>query len=80
MHCAAAVALCGALAAAASAVRQASATALASLVQTLRSIPDNLERRLGVSPELAQAVGEMIDAALDTVADEFELMTSNAEH
>lgn len=62
------------------AVRQASATALASLVQTLRSIPDNLERRLGVSPELAQAVGEMIDAALDTVADEFELMTSNAEH
>lgn len=58
------------------AVRQASATALASLVQSLRSIPDNLERRLGVSPEVAQAVGEMIDATLDTLADEFELMTA----
>ena len=62
------------------AVRQASATALASLVQSLRSIPDNLERRLGLSPEVAQAVGEMIDASLDTVADEFQLMTADADN
>ena len=62
------------------AVRQASATALASLVQSLRSIPDNLERRLGLSPEVAQSVGEMIDACLDTVADEFQLMTADADN
>ncbi|MDP2262669.1 MAG: hypothetical protein Q8K24_05870 [Hydrogenophaga sp.] len=58
------------------AFRQASATALSSLVQTLRSIPDNIERKLGVSPEVAQSVGELIDAALDDLADEFEMMTA----
>lgn len=61
------------------AVQQAAATALSSLVQTLRAVPDNLERRLGIAPEVAQAVGEMIDAALDTLADEFEMMTSDAQ-
>jgi predicted nucleic acid-binding Zn-ribbon protein len=59
-----------------SAYRQAAATALASLAQTLRSVPDNLERRLGVSPEVAQEVGNQIDAALDDLASEFEMMTS----
>lgn len=58
------------------AYRQASATALASLAQTLRSVPDNLERRLGVSPEVAQEVGNQIDAALDDLASEFEMMTN----
>ena len=57
------------------AYRQAAATALASLAQTLRSVPDNLERRLGVSPEVAQEVGDQIDAALDDLASEFEMMT-----
>lgn len=54
--------------------RQAAATAVASMVQTLRSIPDNLERKLGISPEVAQEVGNQIDAALDELADEFEMM------
>jgi predicted nucleic acid-binding Zn-ribbon protein len=58
------------------AYRQAAATALASLAQTLRSVPDNLERRLGVSPEVAQEVGNQIDAALDDLASEFEMMTN----
>lgn len=58
------------------AYRQAAATALASLAQTLRSVPDNLERRLGVSPEIAQEVGNQIDAALDDLASEFEMMTN----
>lgn len=57
------------------AFRQAAATALSSLVQTLRSIPDNLERKLGVSAEVAQSVGEQIDNALNDLADEFEMMT-----
>lgn len=54
--------------------RQASATAIASMVQTLRSIPDNLERKLGIAPEVAQEVGDQIDAALDELASEFEMM------
>ena len=58
------------------AYRQAAATALASLAQTLRSVPDNLERRLGVSPDVAQEVGNQIDAALDDLASEFEMMTN----
>lgn len=59
-----------------SAFRQASATALAALAQTLRSVPDNLERKLGVSPEIATEVGIQIDAALNDLAIEFEMMTS----
>lgn len=56
-------------------VRQASATALSSVSQSLRSIPDNIERKLGVSAEVAEEVGRQIDAVLNDLADEFELMT-----
>src|SRR4051794_34944479 len=35
------------------AVRDATATALATIAQTLRAIPDNLERQLGIEPEVA---------------------------
>ena len=57
-----------------SAVQEATATALSALAQTLRSVPDNLERKLGVSPELALEVGIQIDAALNDVAAKFEEM------
>lgn len=56
--------------------RQASATAIAALAQTLRSIPDNLERKLGVSADVAGEVGVLIDNALNDLASEFEMMTS----
>lgn len=56
--------------------RQASATTIAALAQTLRSIPDNLERKLGVSAEVATEVGVLIDNALNDLASEFEMMTS----
>ncbi|UZZ64581.1 terminase small subunit [Curvibacter phage PCA1] len=56
--------------------RQASATAIAALAQTLRSIPDNLERKLGVTPEVASEVSVLIDNALNDLASEFEMMTS----
>lgn len=56
--------------------RQASATAIAALAQTLRSIPDNLERKLGVSADVATEVGVLIDNALADLASEFEMMTS----
>ena len=58
-------------------VRQATATALSALAQTLRSVPDNIERKLGVAPEIAQEVGILIDQALDEVANQFEEITES---
>lgn len=60
-------------------VQQATATAWATAAQSLRSIPDNLERRLGVAPEVAGQIAEAIDAALDAVATKFEEMTQQAQ-
>lgn len=62
-----------------SAVRQAAATALAALAQTLRSVPDNLERKLGVAPDVAMEVGLLIDSALDELANQFAAMTEVAQ-
>ena len=61
------------------AVREATATALATLAQTLRSVPDNLERELNIAPDLADDIGKRIDAALDEVADEFEKLGADPE-
>lgn len=55
------------------AVREACATAFASIAQTLRSVPDLLERRDGVKPEVCEQVSKTIDDALNTLAEEFEL-------
>jgi phage terminase Nu1 subunit (DNA packaging protein) len=52
--------------------QQANATALARLTQALRSAPDELERKLGLSPEVISALGDAIDSALNQCADEFE--------
>ena len=59
-------------------VQAATATALSALSQTLRSVPDNLERTLGLSPDIAQEVGRQIDAALDDMATRFEELTAQA--
>ncbi len=60
-------------------IQQATATAYATISQTLRSIPDNLERRLGISPEVAEAVGAMIDDCMNDLAADLEKMhTENA--
>lgn len=55
-------------------VRDATAKAMAAITQTLRSIPDNLERKLGVAPELAEEIGRQIDDTLNDLADELERM------
>lgn len=59
-------------------VQAATATALSALSQTLRAVPDNLERTLGLSPDIAQEVGRQIDAALDDMATRFEELTVQA--
>lgn len=58
--------------------QSAAATALAVLTQALRSIPDNLERSLGLSPEAVEQVGVEIDNALAEVAAAFRMMTNDA--
>lgn len=57
------------------AVQSAAATALATLAQALRSIPDALERELNLAPDVAERVGAMIDATLDDLADTFTMMS-----
>ena len=59
-------------------VQEAAATALAAMSQTMRSVPDNLERKLGLAPEVAAEVGVAIDAALNEVANQFESMYAGA--
>lgn len=56
------------------AVQQAGATALSVLTQSLRSIPDNLERVAGLTPQQAEQAQQTIDAALAEVAVAFKAM------
>lgn len=53
----------------------AAATALAVLTQSLRSIPDNIERSLGLGPEAVEQIAVQIDSALAEVALAFKAMT-----
>lgn len=60
-----------------SAVIQATATAYATIAQTLRSLPDHLERRVALAPEVAEEVSRQIDEALGELAAVFERMEAN---
>lgn len=57
------------------AVRQASATMLATLSQALRSLPDNLERKFNLSPEVLTFIGREIDALTDGMAQDLAMYT-----
>lgn len=57
--------------------QSAAATALAVLTQALRSIPDNLERSLGLAPEAVEMVAQQIDDGLAEVAAAFRAMTND---
>ena len=54
--------------------QQAAATALAVLTQSLRSIPDNIERTLGVDPSVVESIAQQVDAALAECAVAFKAM------
>ena len=62
-----------------SAFREASATLQAELAQGLRSVPDTLERKFNLPPEVVQHVQEAIDAALNSVAQGLELFVERDE-
>ncbi len=50
------------------AFREAAATVLSEIAQALRSLPDALERRHGLAPDVVQAVETTIDDVLATAA------------
>ncbi len=55
--------------------KQAAATALSVLTQSLRSIPDNLERTLSLAPDVVESISIQIDAALSEIATAFRVMS-----
>lgn len=60
------------------AVRSALAEAYQAVAQSLRSIPDNLERKLGVTPEVAESVSASIDETMGELA--YAMEQIHAEH
>lgn len=60
------------------AMREASATLLATLAQSLRSLPDNLERKYALAPETAESIERDIDSALADVAAGLALFTDES--
>ncbi|MCK7461100.1 MAG: DUF1441 family protein [Sphingobacterium sp.] len=50
-------------------VEQAIATAFSAIAQGIRSIPDNLERRIGCSPDVAEAVERILDEEMTALSE-----------
>lgn len=50
-------------------VEQTVATAFAAIAQDVRAIPDHLERRHGVAPDVAEQVEQALFEAMDAMAD-----------
>jgi hypothetical protein len=59
-------------------VQRVSSVAFATVAQALRSIPDNLERRLGLSPNVTSQVSGVIDEAMDGLSLKLEEMYRQA--
>ena len=57
------------------AYREATATLLAMLSQGLRSLPDTIERKFDVPPDVLQLIEATIDASLDHVAESLALFS-----
>lgn len=60
-------------------VEQTIATAFAAIAQDIRAVPDNLERRHGVSPEIAEKVEAALFEAMDAMADRLGAFASVGE-
>ena len=61
------------------AVQQASATLLAELGQSLRSMADNLERKFNLAPNIVANISVTIDEALDNVANGMAMFAGDIE-
>ena len=60
-------------------VQQATATALAVLTQSLRTIPDTLERACNLTPAQAVTAQESVDNALAEVAKAFKMLAGTID-
>lgn len=60
-------------------VRRAVSVAFATIAQNLRSMPDNLERRLGLAPEVINSISIEIDEIMNNLASELEELHKHAE-
>jgi len=61
-----------------SAVRDAMAMCLNTLAQGLRSLPDSIERKLHVAPEVAEEIERAIDTRLAEIADTLSDFTTES--
>lgn len=61
------------------AVQEAAATMLATLAQSLRSLPDTLERKFNLQPEVSERIEEEIDNQLDSISRDLEMLTKGEE-
>lgn len=62
-------------------VEQAVATAFAAISQGLLSLPDNIERRTGCSPEIVEAVEQVLHSEMVSLADRLQdLAPVEVEH
>lgn len=60
------------------AVKEAAATLLSNLAQSLRSLPDNLERKFNVAPDVAEEIEKVIDASLADVSEGLSMFTTES--
>jgi phage terminase Nu1 subunit (DNA packaging protein) len=60
-------------------VERVVATAFAALASDIRAIPDNLERKHGVSGDVAEQVEEALNEAMDGIADRLSALAPIAE-
>lgn len=60
-------------------VEVAIATAFSAIAQDLASLPDNIERRTGCSPEVVAALEDAIDAAREALADKLLVLAPVGE-
>lgn len=59
------------------AVRDGSAKAFSTIAQSMRAIPDILERRLGLSPEILEEIEKIIDESLESLGKDLEKMENH---
>lgn len=60
-------------------IRQVVATAFAAFAQDARAIPDHMERRQGITPDMAVVIGDTIDGALDAMANRLQSLADEDE-
>jgi len=55
-------------------VGQVIATAFAAVAQSIRSLPDNLERRLSIAPEVVDEIARTMDEHLDDLSERLQTL------